>query len=156
MEKQWEEYEFIPDPEMMLRRGGNRRKTEAEKTFGIANPLAVRAVETYLLNYDVYQKMICMNEYERNYFAAYRPAMVEIAEEREEYLQAKLYEIRAFILSLPDGNEKLFLYYYYVHRESILRCAEMLYVSRATIYRLKKNALMTAAYYYDAFQRAAN
>ena len=154
MEQYFEEYELEPDMEAILRHGGTRRKTEAEKAFGIANPYAVRAVENYLLNYDTYQKMICMNRYEKAYFAAIHSRATEIAEEKEEYLRAKLYEIRAFILSLPDCNEKLFLYYYYVHGESIMRCAEMLYVSRATAYRLKKSALHTAAYYYHLYENA--
>ena len=59
--------------------------------------------------------------------------------------RARMYEIRHFINSLPNCDEKLFLYYRYVRGESVERCAEMLGISRSSAYRLKNRALSLAA-----------
>lgn len=140
----------------------DERKSEVIRAFGKPNEILLREVETYLSDYETCCRMLEMNRYERDYFRngggrrwCDDPPEGRLTEESEAYLQAKLYDIRRFILSLPDCDEKLFLYYHYVHRENVMRCAELLDVSRATAYRLKKRALLTAAQYYTAFRGEA-
>ena len=125
------------------------RKSEFLHSLGNAKGIAVSEVEQYLESYRTFVRMMEMNEYERTYFAPVSPYAGVRTEESEAYLQGRLYEIRAFILSIPQCEEKLFLYYHYVHGENPTRCAELLGVSRATAYRLRTRALRIAAYYYD-------
>lgn len=127
------------------------RKTEVIRAFGKSDEILFREVEGYLSDYRTSMRMLEMNRYERDYFARTEgdaDGLVDLSEESEVYLKAKMYDIRRFILSLPDCDEKLLLYYHYVHGENLMRCAELLDVSRATVYRLKKRALKTAALYY--------
>ena len=132
---------YVPEVEAYCFEG---RKTELARAFGIANDLSVREVEGYLNSYRVSLRMLEMNSYEQEFFA-YRPEPAHVPEESEAYLRGKMYEIRAFILGMPECDEKLLLYYHYVHGENLMRCAELLRVSRATVYRLKKRALEAAA-----------
>ena len=63
--------------------------------------------------------------------------------------KARMFSVRHFILSLPNGNEKLLLYYHYVRGESVERCAELLGISRRSAFRLKNRALNTAYIQYN-------
>ena len=58
--------------------------------------------------------------------------------------RAKMYEIRHFILGLPNSDEKLLLYYHYIRCEPVEKCAELFGISRASAFRLKKRALIMA------------
>ncbi len=58
--------------------------------------------------------------------------------------KSRMFSVRHFILSLPNGNEKLLLYYHYVRGESVERCAELLGISRRSAFRLKNRALSAA------------
>lgn len=120
------------------------RKTEVEKAFENAKAFSHREVECYLSEYRTGARMMEMNEYERNYLGG-AGKNTAISRETELYLKARMYEIRDFILSIEGRDEKLFLYYHYVHGESMMRCAELLAVSRATVYRIRKRALDMAA-----------
>lgn len=55
--------------------------------------------------------------------------------------RARMFDIRHRILSLPNGDEKLILYYHYVKGEPIERCGEMLGISRSSAFRLRRRAL---------------
>ena len=59
--------------------------------------------------------------------------------------RARMYEIRHFINSLPNSDEKILLYYHYIKGESIEKCAELLGMSRSSAFRLKRKALILAA-----------
>ena len=133
---------------------GNPSALVSRDSYGNAKGIAavyrspVTEVEHYLTSYRLLCRMIEMNRYERSFFASSGRTREDPLEESEAYLQARMYEIREFILSIGECDEKLFLYYYYVHGESVDRCAELLAVSRSTAYRLRKSALVLAARYY--------
>lgn len=124
------------------------RKTETEEHFGKADAYLLREVEAYLIDYRAAARMLEMNRYERDYFNGNERSVPDLSRETEVYLKARMYDIRAFVLSIGDCDEKLFLYYHYIHGENLMRCAELLGVSRATVYRLKKRALHAAAKHY--------
>ena len=131
----------------------DERKSEVSKAFGKSNDSSLWAIEAYLSNYGSLQKMLEVNRYEkeiRGEKIGMEADPYGLLEEDEACLMSKLYEIRAFILEIPATNEKLLLYYHYVHGESLMQCAELLDISRASEYRLKKRALKLAAELYDA------
>lgn len=153
MEEVWEEeYTVIPEREAYCFDG---RKAEVLRAFGNSDELYLREVEGYLSDYRTSVRMLEMNRYERDYFARIESEAITISEECEVYLKAKMYDIRSFVMSIHDCDEKLLLYYHYIHGENLMRCAELLGVSRATVYRLKKRALGTAARYYSALRKEA-
>lgn len=131
------------------------RKTELEERFGKSEGYLLREVEAYLSDYRTSARMLEMNRYERDYFNGNERAVPDLSRETEVYLKAKMYDIRAFVLSIGDCDEKLFLYYHYIHGENLVRCGELLDISRATVYRLKKRALQAAAKHYREKQRRA-
>jgi DNA-directed RNA polymerase specialized sigma subunit len=55
--------------------------------------------------------------------------------------RARMFDVRHAIMGLPNCDEKLFLYFHYIKGESVERCGDMLGVSRATAFRLKKRAV---------------
>ncbi len=103
----------------------------------------IRATEDYLKGYSLQQKLIRLDRYERTYFG-YREdgedPVVDIPLAR-----AKMFEIRHFIMEMPNSDEKLLLYYHYIRGESIERCGELLGISRSSAFRMKKRALELAA-----------
>lgn len=128
------------------------RKSEAARAFGKSKDPAVLQVESYLSDYGSIQKILEVNRYEREFGASHVQdgffGRGDPFGETESCLQARLYAIRSFVLSIPDTDAKLLLYYHYVHGENLMRCAELLSISRASVYRLKKRALSLAAALY--------
>ena len=104
-----------------------------------------QATENYLNAYSLNHKLLRLDRYEKQ-FLGFRDAELPDREIINEapLARARMFEVRHFILSLSNGNEKLFLYYHYVRCESVERCAELLGISRRTAYRLKNRALAMA------------
>ena len=99
----------------------------------------LRSVENYLNSYKFCRRMLNLKNYEQKYFDTLEweresPAEFTLA-------RAKMFEVRHFILDLPNEDEKLLLYYHYVRGETIERCGELLGVSRSSAFRMKKRAL---------------
>lgn len=99
-------------------------------------------IENYLKSYGFCYRLMAMKNYEDKYFDTMvwepeSPAKFSLA-------RAKMYEVRHFILDLPNSDEKLLLFYHYVRMNSVERCAELLGVSRSSAFRLKKRALAKA------------
>ena len=128
------------------------RKSEALRAFGKSKDPAILSVEGYLSDYGSIQKILEVNRYEREFGSAHASdgflMRGDPLFENEACLQARLYAIRSFILSIPDTDAKLLLYYHDVHGDNLMRCAELLHISRASVYRLKKRALTLAAALY--------
>ena len=99
----------------------------------------LKNVENYLNSYKFCRRMLNLKNYEQKYFDTLEweresPAEFTLA-------RAKMFEVRHFILDLPNEDEKLLLYYHYVRGETIERCGDLLGVSRSSAFRMKKRAL---------------
>ena len=99
-------------------------------------------MEDYLRGYELNRKLLRLDRYEKEYFN-YKDSDTESLGEAP-LAKARMFEIRHFVMSLQNSDEKLFLYYHYIKGESVERCAELLGVSRSTAFRLKKKAIHLA------------
>ena len=95
--------------------------------------------------------MLAMNKYERDYMGPENCRDGLRCADEEAYIKAKMFEVKRFVTTLSSDDRKLFLYYYYIHGETIEKCAELLCVSRRTAYRLKRRALEYAAIKYKRY-----
>ena len=103
----------------------------------------IREAESYLLGYGLNRTLLKMDRYEREYYG--RGDALDIEAPGEVPLaRARMYEVRHFIMSLCNCDKKLFLYYRYVKSETVEHCAEMLGISRASGFRMRKRALLWA------------
>ena len=101
----------------------------------------IQRVENYLKGYMLNQKLLRLDRYERTYFG-YRDSEESIPD--APIAKAKMFEVRHFIMSLVNSDEKLLLYYHYIRGETVEKCAELLGISRSSGFRLKKKALAVA------------
>ena len=103
-----------------------------------------------LSEYSVFRKLLDMELYNKQYFGN---AEILLKKEDESPLSStetsgirvKMFTLKRFVLSLGGCNEKLFLFYHYIHGESVGRVAELMGISRRSAFRLKKRALDFAA-----------
>ena len=105
--------------------------------------------ERYLSEYTVFRMMKEMDEYELDSFGKSEEYMDMMDREltlpgAKSVATAKLFEIRRFVMSLGNCNEKVFLFYHYIHGESVGRCAELMGQAPRSMFRLKKRALVFA------------
>ena len=98
----------------------------------------LQKAKDFLASYSLHQKWLNASRYEREYFGS-------ASSDDEVFLQAKLFQVREFISSLPNCPEKLFLSCHYVRGHSVEKCAELMDISARSAYRLKKRALTLAA-----------
>ena len=59
----------------------------------------------------------------------------------EMSLRAAMFAIRRSVMRLPDSREKLLLYNHFIRGESLEACAELIGISRRSVFRLKLRAL---------------
>ena len=106
----------------------------------------IKRAEDYLKGYRMNGKLLRLDRYEREFFSHRDKGEVEYEALGEVPLaRARMFEVRHFINSLPNCDEKLFLYYYYVKGQSVECCGELLGVSRSSAFRMKKRANLMAA-----------
>ncbi len=99
-------------------------------------------IQGYLRGYTTGRKLLRLERYEQEYFGDGNkddnmPCETPLA-------RAKMFDVRHFVLSLPNGDEKLFLYFHYIKGESVVRCAELLGISERAAFRMKNRALALA------------
>lgn len=113
-------------------------------------------MDIILSEYSVFRKLLDMDLYNKQYFGN---AEILLKKENPEALsvtetagiKVKMFSLRRFVLSLGGCNEKLFLFYHYIHGESVGRVAELMGISRRSAFRLKKRALDYAASRYPVY-----
>ena len=102
----------------------------------------IRAMEDRLKGYGLNRKLLRMERYEQEYFGRDTQDFEAFGE--APLARARMFEIRHFIMDLPNSDEKLFLYYRYIKGESVVRCGELLGISRAGAFRMRRRALLCA------------
>ena len=102
----------------------------------------IRMMENYLKAYCLNRCLLRLERYEREYFG--RQETEEDLPGEAPLARARMFEIRHFITDMNNSTEKLFLYYRYIRGETVERCGELLNISRASAYRLKKRAIVAA------------
>lgn len=117
-----------------------------------ATPEQIKEVQNYLRFHSFYEKLLRLDKYEQEYF---RAGEARAPTGESSLAHARMFEIRQFIMSMQNSNEKLFLYYHYVRGDSVDRCAELIGISRSSAFRLKKRALALAAEKYAARKKRA-
>ena len=108
----------------------------------------IKETDNYLKGYALNMKLLRLDRYERTYFG-YKDGE-DCPFNDAPLARARMFEIRHFIMTMQNSNEKLFLYYHYVRGDSVDRCAELIGISRSSAFRLKKRALALAAEKYVA------
>lgn len=109
-------------------------KTEIEEMIEKTN--------NYLSGYQTNRKLLRLDRYEKKYF---HPDENDFEAYGETPLaRARMFEIRHFIMSLKNSDEKLMLYYHYIKGESIERCGELLGIGRSSAFRMRRRALIMA------------
>ena len=61
--------------------------------------------------------------------------------EDEMVLRAEMFKIRRSVMRLPDSKEKILLYNRYIRGETMETCAELLGISRRSVFRLSHRAM---------------
>jgi DNA-directed RNA polymerase specialized sigma24 family protein len=101
----------------------------------------ITEAERILLDYQTIERILARAERLREEKGGLPLGAEMVIGESDIHLRARMYEIRRMIFSIPDEDAKLFLYYRYVYGETMEGCADMLSVSRATVYRIRRRAL---------------
>ena len=103
----------------------------------------INKVNNFLKGYRTYRSFLTAERYEKEFFGGDR-SLDGIGGDLS-MARARMFEVRHFIMSLCNSDEKLLLYFHYVRGESVERCGELLGISRTSAFRLKKKALALAA-----------
>ncbi len=104
----------------------------------------------YLESYRHGARMLRADRYAREYFSDLieeRDPQEKAADELDASLiRARLCEVRGFISALECGEDgRALLYYHYIRGIPVAECAEMLHMSRAGAFRLRRAALFEVA-----------
>lgn len=97
-------------------------------------------INSYLRDYRRTYSMLRSSSFTRKFSGeeAYR------ADADEAIFRARMFEIRAFVLSVEQTPERMLLYYYYIKGFTLDKCAKILGISRRSVCRLKLKALDAA------------
>ena len=115
---------------------------QEKKLHLIFNNENIEEMKDYLSGYKLCRDLLELEKYEREFlrsreWANERPGDLTLA-------KVKMFEIRHFILGLPNSNEKILLYLHYIDCEPIERCGNIMSISRSSAFRLKRRALSLA------------
>ena len=104
--------------------------------------VAERETDNYLKGYQFNRKLLRIDRYEQEYFTSDYSDIEAFGE--APLARARMFEIRHFVMNMENSEEKLLLYYHYIKGWPVEKCAELLGVSRSTVFRMKKKALRQA------------
>ncbi len=115
----------------------------------VSDDSAVEQVRNFLCGYRLCLDMLNLRRYERTRLRG-RPSFddpcdcEDVLQGSESFWRARMYEVGLLIDGLPNGREKLMLYYHYIQGDSIERISDRLGISRRTGYRLHRRGLALA------------
>jgi len=111
------------------------------------------ATLNFLKSYSINKRILKLNKYEKDYFSFDKEEPLDLPICDEAVLRAKMFEVKRFVLSLGNCNEKLILYYHYIKEESIEHCAELIGISRRSGFRLKSRAIIYAGKKFAEYEK---
>ena len=127
-----------------------------ERNTMTQNEKNILCTRTFLESYGANKKMLNMLNYEKEYFGDIKKDdSLALPFGDEILVKTRMYDVRRFIASLPDGNEKFLLFYHYVRGYSVEKCSELLGIGRTSAFRLRRRALASAAEKYTAQKDSA-
>ena len=120
----------------------------------------LRAAEEYLASYRHGARMLDCMRYGKEFMGSevlpedpllywsesYGDTFDDIPDADESLIRARMFGVRQFVSGLRcDSNTRMLLYWHYIRGVSVTRCAEMMDISRAGAFRLRRRALECAA-----------
>lgn len=139
------------------------RKNEEANSLRYASDISaeeLRAAEEYLSSYRHGARMLDCMRYGRQFMGSEvlpEDPLLYWSENYDEIdrsadgadesiIRARMFGVRQFISELKcDSNTRMLLYWHYIRGVSVTRCAEMMDISRAGAFRIRKRALESAA-----------
>ena len=133
---------------------------ESVRYSGDVSAEELRAAEEYLSSYRHGARMLDCMRYGKQFMGSeflpedpllqwsetYDDLEYDKPDADESIIRARMYGVRQFISELKcDSNTRLLLYWHYIRGVSVTRCAEMMDISRAGAFRVRKRALECAA-----------
>ena len=112
----------------------------------------------YLSGYSVFRRLAEQQGECLNYFGnptKNDDSSMSVNDESTE-ARVKMFEIRRFVTSLPPGDEKVLLFFHYIHGDSVEKCAERMEIAARSAYRLQKRALLMAYRRYARLKKNAD
>lgn len=129
-----------------------------DNNIPLTSCISTKEMDSILSEYSVFRKLFDMSLYDKEYFGNADFYIKEKGFLRTEdpaddshVIMAKMFALRRFVLSLTADDERLFLFYHYIHGESVNRVGELMRISRRSAFRLKKRALEYAAVRYKIY-----
>ena len=131
----------------------------------------LRAAEEYLSSYRHGARMLDCMRYGKQFMGSevlpedpllywsenYSDRPDSVPDADEALIRARMFGVRQFISGLRcDSNTRMLLYWQYIRGVSVTRCAEMMDISRAGAFRLRKRALEYAARSLRDLKKKAN
>ena len=131
----------------------------------------LRAAEEYLSSYRHGARMLDCMRYGKQFMGSevlpedpllywsenYEDRFDSTPDADESLIRARMFGVRQFISGLRcDSNTRMLLYWHYIRGVSVTRCAEMMDISRAGAFRLRKRALEYAARSLRDLKKKAN
>ena len=115
-------------------------------------------VRNYLCSYSLCAEMLEFHRYERKRAPRFSdPCQCEeILLGNPRFWRARMYSVGRLISLLPNGREKLVLYYHYIHGESIEHVSDVLDVSRRTGYRAHMRGLYMLSCIFSGYLSKTN
>ena len=141
----------------------DEKKSEERESLRFSKDVSVeelRAAEEYLSSYRHGVRMLDCMRYGKQFMGSevlpedpllywsenYDNYDSEHPDADEAIIRARMYGVRRFVSDLAcDSNSRLLLYWHYIRGVSVTRCAEMMDISRAGGFRVRKRALEAAA-----------
>ena len=120
--------------------------------------IKLHEMDKILSEYSVFRSLVELNRYNKEYFGNAEILSKNNNSNKDSnntsdiyYIRSRMFELRRFVLSLQLENERLFLFYHYIHGLSVGRVADLMGIARSSMFRIKKRSLEYAAARYPLY-----